>query len=68
MAIRLLYADKDIIAQAVTMLRFPDCEIDRLALVIRVANHPTIMVNYVPAIAHFIEVHVESCVRASLAC
>ena len=50
MAVRLLNANHDIVAAAMQMLGLLDGQIDRIILVVAMANHPTLLVDHILAI------------------
>jgi hypothetical protein len=68
MPVRLLNADKDIIALAGKVLGFTDRELDRFALIVAMSDRPAIMVDHVPSVACFIKVDMKSGICASRAC
>lgn len=68
MAIRLFDTDHDIVAAAVDAVRFPYSQIDRLALVVTMANHPALLVGHIPAILRLIVTDMECVIGAALGC
>lgn len=59
MSVRLLYADHNIVAVAVGMLRLTDGQIDGLALMMAMPDHPAVMVDDIPAILSFVVIDIK---------
>ena len=66
MPIILLNTDDHVIAAAMRVLGFADCQVDGFALGVAMPDHLAVLVHHIPAILGFVVINVDGLVRTGL--